>query len=147
MSRTNVPSAFSPTVVLVHGALTGPSVWNEVTRRLQASGHRVLAPLLPMRSLQADAAFLAALVDPLDGPIVLVGHSYAGAVISHPAVNAQGRVEALVFIAAFQPDEGESAGELNERFPGTLLTADNLHVVPNPLGGHDLTLAPAHFAE
>src|SRR4051812_28507004 len=134
-TRTNVPSAILPTVVLVHGALTGPSVWNEVIRRLHAGGHHVLAPVLPMRSLQADAALLASLVKRVEGPVVLVGHSYAGAVISHPAVLAPGGVEALVFIAAFQSDEGESAGELNDRFPGSLLTPDNLDVVPTPDGG------------
>jgi pimeloyl-ACP methyl ester carboxylesterase len=76
-----------------------------------------------------------------------VGHSYAGAVISHPAVVASGAVRALVYVAAFQPDEGESAGELNEKFPGTLLVPENLAVAANPLGGDDLTLLPERFAE
>ncbi|HEY3683374.1 MAG TPA: alpha/beta hydrolase [Streptosporangiaceae bacterium] len=147
MRRTNVLSSTAPTIVLVHGALTDASVWNEVTRRLQADGAAVHAPALPMRSLEGDAAYLAGFLGRLPAPVVLAGHSYAGAVISHPAITATGAVAALVYVAAFQPDTGESAGELNERFPGSLLVPRNLAVVPNPLGGDDLTLAPERFAE
>ncbi|HEY4024369.1 MAG TPA: alpha/beta hydrolase [Pseudonocardiaceae bacterium] len=100
-----------------------------------------------MRSLEQDATYLAGLLDRVPGPVVLVGHSYAGAVISHPAVTASTAVEALVYVAAFQPDAGESAGELNEKFPGSLLILNNLNVTTNPLGGNDLTLLPQHFAE
>jgi pimeloyl-ACP methyl ester carboxylesterase len=146
MTRTNVPSA-SPTVLLVHGALTDASVWNGVTTRLQAAGHTVSAPALPMRSLDADAAYVAGILDRLPGSVVLVGHSYAGAVISHPAITAAGNVKALVYIAAFQPDAGEAAGALNEKFPGSLLTPGNLSVEPNANGGQDLTLHPERFAE
>jgi pimeloyl-ACP methyl ester carboxylesterase len=148
MTRTNVlSSSKTPAIVLVHGALTNASVWNAVTRRLQDAGRRVLAPALPMRGLESDAAYLAGFLDRIDGPIVLAGHSYAGAVISHPAVAAAGAVRALVFIAAFQPDEGEAASALNEKFPGSLLTPENLAIAPNPLGGSDLTLRPERFAE
>lgn len=148
MTRTNVLSpSESPAIVLVHGALTDASVWNAVTRRLQGAGRRVLAPALPMRGLESDAAYLAGFLDRIEGPVVLVAHSYAGAVISHPAIAAAGAVKALVFIAAFQPDEGETAGALNEMFPGSLLTPENLDVVPNPLGGSDLTLRPERFAD
>jgi pimeloyl-ACP methyl ester carboxylesterase len=148
MQRTNVLSRNpEPTIVLVHGALTDASVWSEVMRRLQASGFEAVAPALPMRGLEQDSAYLSAFLDRVPGPVVLVGHSYAGAVISHPAVLGSGIVRALVYVAAFQPDEGESAGELNERFPGTLLVPENLSVVANPLGGDDLTVLPEHFAE
>lgn len=133
--------------MLVHGALTDASGWNGVARRLQASGFEVSAPALSMRALEQDAAYLAAYLDRVPGPVVLVGHSYAGAVISHPAVIASGAVRALVYVAAFQPDEGESAGELNAKFPGTLLVPENLAVAANPLGGDDLTLLPDRFAE
>jgi pimeloyl-ACP methyl ester carboxylesterase len=147
MRRTNVLSTIDPTVVLVHGALTDASVWNAVTRRLHAGRATVLAPALPMRSLAQDAAYLAGIVGNIPGPVVLAGHSYAGAVISHPAIAACGNVTALVYVAAFQPDAGESAGGLNAKFPGSLLTPGNLRIVPNPLGGEDLTLRPERFAE
>ena len=146
MGRTNVLSTSDPTIVLVHGALTDASVWHEVIRRLHAEDRTVVAPALPMRSLAGDAAYLAGIVNGIPGPVVLVGHSYAGAVISHPAL-ADRDVAALVYIAAFQPDNGETAGELNEKFPGSLLTPDNLLVTPNALGGDDLILRPERFAE
>lgn len=147
MERTNVLSSSDPVIVLVHGALTDASVWNEVTRRLHAGHATVLAPALPMRSLEQDAAYLAGIIGRIPGPVVLAGHSYAGAVISHPAITACGNVAALVYVAAFQPDAGESVGGLNGKFPGSLLTPDNLRIVPNPLGGDDLTLRPERFAE
>lgn len=147
MSRTNVTSLSAPTLVLVHGALTDASVWHPVMRRLQAAGHAVLAPALPLRSLAGDARYLAGILANVPGPVVVAGHSYAGAVISHPDVAAAGNVAGLVYVAAFQPDTGEAAGELNERFPGSLLTPDNLAVSANPLGGDDLTLRPERFAE
>jgi pimeloyl-ACP methyl ester carboxylesterase len=134
-------------VVLVHGALTDASVWHAVARRLQADGRTVLAPALPMRSLESDATYLAGVLARIENPVVLVAHSYAGAVISHPAVAAAAEVRALVFVAAFQPDAGEAAGPLNERFPGSLLTPENLEVAANPLGGDDLTLRAERFAE
>jgi pimeloyl-ACP methyl ester carboxylesterase len=145
MSRTNVTS--TSTIVLVHGALTDASVWREVARRLHSAGYAVLAPALPMRSLKQDAHYLAGIIGRVVGPVVIAGHSYAGAVISHPEIAAVGNVAGLVYVAAFQPDSGESAGELNAKFPGSLLTADNLAVSPNPLGGDDLPLRPERFAE
>jgi pimeloyl-ACP methyl ester carboxylesterase len=146
MERTNVLSRAEPAIVLVHGALTDASIWHEVIRGLHGHRHTVLAPALPMRSLADDAAYLAGVVEHVPGPVVLVGHSYGGAVISHPAVAASGRVKALVYVAAFQPDEGERAGELNARLPGSLLIAENLLFAPNALGGEDLTLRPERFA-
>ena len=145
--KQNVLSHPAPTIVLVHGALTDASVWHPVARSLQATGATVIAPALPMRGLAQDADYLAGILRRVPGPVVLVGHSYAGAVISHPAIAAPGNVAALVYVAAFQPDNGESAGELNERFPGSLLIPENLVVVPNALGGDDLTLATDRFAE
>lgn len=145
MERTNVTS--TPVIVLVHGALTDASVWHEVARRLQSTGYEVVAPALPMRGLGQDARYLAGILGRIVGPVVLVGHSYAGAVISHPEIAAAGNAAALVYVAAFQPDAGESAGELNAKFPGSMLTPDNLVVSPNPLGGDDLALRPERFAE
>lgn len=147
MERTNILSTSNPVLILVHGALTDASIWHPVIARLHSSGHTVLAPALPMRSLEQDAAYLAAVIAGVGRPVVLAGHSYAGAVISHPAIAATGAVRALVYIAAFQPDTGESVGELNAEFPGSLLTPDNLAITPNPLGGQDLTLRADRFAE
>jgi pimeloyl-ACP methyl ester carboxylesterase len=148
MTRTNILSTSAePAFVLVHGALTDASVWNGVTRRLLAAGHQVSAPSLPMRDLEEDASYLADHVERLPGPTVVVGHSWAGAVISHPSIAGSGGVAALVYVAAFQPDQGDSAGALNERFAGSLLTPENVSVVSNPLGGFDLTLRPDRFAE
>ena len=148
MGRTNVTSTSAgPAIVLVHGALTDASIWHEVIRRLQAAGHAVTAPALPMRGLAQDARYLAGVLGLISGPVVLAGHSYAGAVISYPDVAAAENVAGLVYVAAFQPDAGETAGGLNEKFPGSLLTPENLAVSANPLGGADLTLRPERFAE
>ena len=145
MERTNVTS--TPTVILVHGALTDASIWHQVAGRLLRASFSVTAPALPMRSLEQDVAYLVGFLERVEGPVVLVGHSWAGSVISHPAIAATGRVSALVYVAAFQPDDGESAGELNAKYPGTLLLPENLDVFPNPLGGADMTLKPERFAQ
>lgn len=146
MTRPNVLSRTgAATVVLVHGALTDASVWAGVTRRLLEAGHQVIAPALPMRGLESDAVYLDGVLSRIEGPVLLVGHSYAGAVISHPRVADSADITGLVFIAAFQPDSGEAAGELNEKFPGTGLVPENLVGVANPLGGADLTLRPEAF--
>lgn len=144
-SRPNVLSVDDVTVVLVHGALTDASAWAGVAARLLDAGHRVLAPALPLRGLESDAVYLDGVLAQVSGPIVLVAHSYAGAVISHPRAVRSADVRALVFVAAFQLDAGEAAGAVNEKFPGTLLTADNLTVTSNPLGGEDLALRPDRF--
>lgn len=135
----------SPTVVLVHGALTDASVWHPVARRLQDDGHAVVAPALPLRGLAGDVAYLAAFLGTVPGPTVLVGHSYGGTVISHPdAVNPA--VRTLVFVAAFQPDAGETTGELNDRFPGSGLSPATTVVRPYP-GGSELSLRPEAFRD
>ncbi len=98
------------TIVLVHGAFADASSWNGVIERLQRQGHTVVAPANPLRGLAADSAYLASVVNQIDGPVLLVGHSYAGAVISSAAVNAP-NVVGLVFVSAFAPEEGERLGE------------------------------------
>jgi pimeloyl-ACP methyl ester carboxylesterase len=131
------------TIVLVHGALTDASVWTEVTKRLQGRGARVLAPAMPLRGLAADAAYLAAFAASIEGQIFLVGHSYAGAVITQVAAP---NVRALVYVAAFQPDTGETAGELNARFPGGRLGPETTMTRPYP-GGTEIYLRPESFRE
>jgi pimeloyl-ACP methyl ester carboxylesterase len=99
----------TPTVVLVHGAFADASSWNGVIPLLEAKGLPVIAPPNPLRGVAFDSAYTAALFDQIDGPIVAVGHSYGGAVISNAATDAK-NVVGLVFVAAFAPDEGETLG-------------------------------------
>ncbi|MFB7209069.1 alpha/beta fold hydrolase [Streptomyces sp. NPDC056255] len=124
-----------PTIVLVHGAFADASSWSGTIRRLQHAGYPVLAPANPLRGLAADTAYLRSVLAAVDGPVVLVGHSYGGAVISGAAVG-NSRVKALVYIAAFAPDKGESAAELAAKFPGsTLGDTVNPRSYPLPGGG------------
>lgn len=134
-----------PTIVLVHGALTDASVWNGVSATLQADGFSVVAPALPLRGLASDAEHLAAFLRTVDGPLVVAGHSYGGSVISHPAVASE-KVKALVFVAAFVPDAGESTGELNGRWPGSRLGEATAVFRACP-DGQDLYLRPECFAD
>jgi pimeloyl-ACP methyl ester carboxylesterase len=134
-----------PTIVLVHGALTDASVWHDVIVRLHALGHPVLAPAMPMRSLTSDAAYLNSFLATLAGPVVVAGHSYGGSIISDPAALTPA-VQALVFVAAFQQDQNETAGELNAKFPGSKLGPETTLIRPYP-GGSDMYLRPERFAE
>src|SRR4051812_16774398 len=130
-----------PTIVLVHGAFADASGFDAVTDRLQARGYPVFAPANPLRGLASDAAYVASAVAPIKGPIVLVGHSYGGAVISQPAL-ALPNVKALVYVDGDAVDEGESVSDIAERFPGKLGDA----LVPRPFaGGVDLYIDPASF--
>ncbi|GAA3088313.1 alpha/beta hydrolase [Streptomyces roseofulvus] len=122
-----------PTIVLVHGAFADASSWRGTIRRLQHAGHPVLAPANPLRGLAEDTAYLRSVLAGVDGPVVLVGHSYGGAVISGAAVGDT-RVKALVYIAAFTPAEGESAAGLAARFPGSTL-GDTVRPQAYPLPG------------
>jgi pimeloyl-ACP methyl ester carboxylesterase len=95
-----------PTVVLVHGAFADSSSWNEVIQQLQATGIEVVAVPNPLRGIAADTAYVASALQQVPGPVVAVGHSYGGAVISNAATN-QANVVGLVYVAAFAPDQGE----------------------------------------
>jgi pimeloyl-ACP methyl ester carboxylesterase len=99
----------APTVVLVHGAYADGSSWNGVIERLQAKGVHVVAPANPLRGIAHDSAYVAGVLDEIPGPVVAVGHSYGGAVISNAAQAKN--VVGLVFVAAFAPEEGETLGE------------------------------------
>src|SRR5262245_35545124 len=99
-------NAGAPTVVLVHGAFADGSSWNALIDRLQAKGPNLTAPPNPLRGVTADSAYIASVLEQTPGPVVLVGHSYGGAVITNAAAHAD-NVVGLVFVAAFAPDEGE----------------------------------------
>jgi pimeloyl-ACP methyl ester carboxylesterase len=103
--------AGKPTVVLVHGAWADSSSWDGVIDRLRRAGYPVVAAADPLQGLDQDSAVVASLLRSITGPIVLVGHSYGGAVITNAAAG-NANVKALVYIAAFAPDEGESVGDL-----------------------------------
>jgi len=99
-----------PTIVLVHGAFADGSSWNGVIERLQQQGYTVVAPANPLRGVGTDSAYTASVLSQIDGPVLLAGHSYGGAVISNAATSAP-NVAGLVFVAAFALDEGETLGE------------------------------------
>ncbi len=125
-----------PTIVLVHGAFAESASWNNVISSLQSSGHRTIAAANPIRSLSGDSAFLKSLLAAIDGPAVLVGHSYGGSVMSNAAVDYP-NIKALVFVAAFAPVEGESIADLSGKFPGSTL-GETLWTVPLSDGTTDL---------
>src|SRR3954466_10922849 len=133
-----------PTIVLVHGGFADASFWAPVIRQLQASDLPVLAPANPLRGLAHDAEYIASFVRQIDGPVLLVGHSYGGAVISVAGAAAD-NVVGLVYVAAFALDEGESFAEIFERFGKTPLV-DAVRPSTYPVGGGDmaaeLTIAP-----
>ena len=128
------PTGPKPTVVLVHGAFADASGWSDEIRHLQNDGYPVLAPANPLRTIASDAAYLRSVLATISGPIVLVGHSYGGAVITN-AASGNPNVKALVYIAAYVPDEGEPLGATNAGSKDSLLTLDALDIRPYPLPG------------
>ena len=138
-----------PTVVLVHGAFADASGYAGLIRRLQARGIAVRAPMNPLRGLASDADAIARYTTTIDGPIVLVGHSYGGAVISQAALAVKD-VRALVFLSAFAPDEGENCATVQQAFPPPLLASTNVaspYDAPGAAGGPDLFIKIAEFHE
>jgi pimeloyl-ACP methyl ester carboxylesterase len=139
-----------PTVVLVHGAFADGSSWNRVIERLQHEGCSVVAPANPLRGLTADSAYLASVVNQLGGPVLLVGHSYAGALITNAATDAA-NVVGLVFVAAFAPDTDERLGDVAATSKDSLLgTAQVPHEYPTGSGAEtapEFLVDPARFRE
>ena len=133
----------TPTVVLVHGAFAESASWNGVIARLADHGVRSMAPPNELRSVTGDAANLSAVLRSIAGPVVLVGHSYGGAVMTN-AVDAGSNVRGLVYVAGFAPDTGENIGELSARLPGSTL-GDNVYAVPLPDGSNDLYIRQDHY--
>ena len=120
-----------PTIVLVHGAWADTSSWDGVIQRLHADGYTVYAPPDPLQGLPHDAAYLADFLHSISGPIVLVGHSYGGAVITNAATGDR-QVKALVYVDAFAPGQGQTLEQLLASRPGSCAVPANLKVVPYP---------------
>lgn len=111
-----------PTVVLVHGAFADASSWSGVIAELQAAGVNVTAPPNQLRGIPTDAAYLTSFVNQVGGPTVLVGHSYAGALITQAGTDARD-VAGLVFVAAFAPEANEKLADINARYPDIPLSS------------------------
>lgn len=142
-------SAGKPTVVLVHGAFADSSSWNGVIKNLVAEGYPVIAAANPLRGLRDDADYVRSVLDSVTGPIVLAGHSYGGSVMSQAAAG-QPNVKALVYIASFILEEGESTSQLADKYPGGQLgPALNPVKFPLPDGGtgEDLYIKQDEFQQ
>ncbi|GAA1643260.1 alpha/beta hydrolase [Microbacterium flavum] len=122
----------SPTIVLVHGAFADAASWAPVTRALLDQGYTVRVPAVPNRSLLGDSSYIRSVVEQIDGPVILAGHSYGGAVIT--VAGAADNVVGLVYVSGYALDEGESLGELQGGFPDSDL-AQHLVYTPFPIDG------------
>jgi pimeloyl-ACP methyl ester carboxylesterase len=132
-----------PTIVLVHGAFADSTSWSSEIQYFQSKGYPVVAVANPLRGVASDSAYLLSVLQTISGPIVLVGHSYAGFLISDAAASDT-EVKALVYVAAYIPDAGESPADLTYMFPGSELTGSNLVTRAEP-GGTDIYINPADF--
>ena len=134
-----------PSVVLVHGAWADTSSWSSVIKHLQDEGFTVYAFANPLRGLASDSAYLASFLSSINGPIILVGHSYGGAVITN-AATGNSNVKALIYVDAFAPDNGESLGSLSSvppppGQPSSCLSGDPTQIFNFvPLSNHDVDL-------
>jgi pimeloyl-ACP methyl ester carboxylesterase len=141
----------TPTVVLVHGAFADAASFAEVVPELLADGTKVVVPAVPNRSLIGDSAYIASVVRQIPGPVLLVGHSYGGAVIT--VAGAEENVVGLVYLAGYALEEGESLGELQGRFPDSDLASALVYTkfpIPGAEDGTDVSVDiekfPAIFA-
>ena len=132
-----------PTIVLVHGAFAESASWGKVIDSLAGAGHPVIAAANPLRGVAADAAAVGDLLRAVDGPVVLVGHSYGGMVISNVPADA-GEITGLVYVCAFAPEPGETCFALAGRFPGSTL-GEALRQVPRCDGTTDLYIVTERF--
>ena len=140
----------TPTVVLVHGAFADASSWNGVVELLQAKGVKVTAPPNPLRGIAIDSAYIAGALSQIRGPILAVGHSYGGAVLTNAATKAD-NVLGLVYVAAFAPDEGEVLGEVTAGSKDSVLDTALVPLqYPSGDGGQSATefaIDPAKFRD
>ena len=133
-----------PTIVLVHGAFAESSSWNGVLTQLIPKGYPTVAVANPLRGVKSDADYVASILKGIKGSIVLVGHSYGGVVITN-AVKDNRNVKALVYVAGFAPEAGETAVELSGRYPGSTLGPTLAPPVMLPDGGKDLYIKQDKF--
>ncbi|CAN1600564.1 alpha/beta hydrolase [Pseudomonas sp. B21-028] len=133
-----------PTVVLVHGAFADASSWNGVVKILEKDGYTVVSAANPLRSVKGDGAAVSALLGSIQTPVVLVGHSYGGNVISE-AANDHANVKALVYVSAFAPEAGETVAGLAGKFPGSTLGPTLAAPVVLADGGKDLYIQQGKF--
>jgi pimeloyl-ACP methyl ester carboxylesterase len=148
VAAASQPTRPKPTIVLVHGAWADASSWDGVTKRLQRQGYHVMAPANPLRGTLSDSAYIASVLASVQEPIVLVAHSYGGAVITN-AATGNPNVKALVYVAAFIPDAGEVGADLL-KFPGSMIVLPGSGaeptVTPRPFpGGIDFYVNPEPF--
>ena len=136
-------STQKPTVMLVHGAFAESASWTGVVEQLQSQSVDVVAVANPLRSLPGDAAYVRDIIAATTGPVVLVGHSYGGMVITE-AASGNDKVAALVYVCAFAPEHGESAFELSTKFPGSTL-GEALNAYPVTTGGNEFAIRPDAF--
>ena len=132
------------TIVLEHGAWADGSSWDGVIARLQKDGYGVDVPPNPLRGPRIDSAYLASYLKTVSGPIVLVGHSYGGFVITD-AATGNSNVKALVYVDAYIPARGDTINSINERFPGSQLAPSALSFVPSDGGVVDVYIKPTEF--
>lgn len=133
-----------PTIVLVHGAFADASSWNRVVKILEKDGYPVVAAANPLRGVKSDGSAISALLTSIHSPVVLVGHSYGGNVISD-AANDHANVKALVYVSAFAPEAGETVAGLAGKFPGSTLGPTLAAPVPLADGGKDLYIQQDKF--
>ena len=136
-------SGDKPTVVLVHGAFAESSSWNGVIDRLVADGFPVVAAANPLRGVEFDSDYVAGILESIDGPLLLVGHSYGGMIISQ-AAEGNDRVAALVFIGGYALDVGETAAGLTGQYEGGTL-GETLVAFDLPGGAKDLYIAQEKY--
>jgi pimeloyl-ACP methyl ester carboxylesterase len=139
---TSAPA--KPTIVLLHGAFAESASWNGVIAKLLKDGYPVIAAANPLRSVKGDASYLSSIVSSVPGDVVLVGHSYAGVIISEAAANAA-NVKSLVYVAGYAPDVGESAVIIAKRFPEGTLGQTLAKPVTQADGNKDLYIEPTKF--
>ncbi|RDJ02675.1 alpha/beta fold hydrolase [Rhizobium grahamii] len=137
-------AASKPTVVLVHGAFAESASWDGVAAKLLKEGYPVVAVANPLRGLKYDSDYVSEVVKSIKGPIVLVGHSYGGSVISDVAIKDTG-IKSLVFVSGLAPEKGESVSELGKKFPGSTLGGTLAPPVLQPDGKHDLYIDQSKF--
>jgi pimeloyl-ACP methyl ester carboxylesterase len=135
-----------PTIILVHGAFAESASWDVVFDPLLKAGHPVIAAANPLRDLASDAASIGDLVRTIDRPVMLVAHSYGGAVISNVPADA-GEITGLVYVNGFAPDPDESCFSLAGLFPGSTLGNETLRPVPRNDGTTDLYIVQDRYPD